>query len=165
MPIDLQSFCANPRELRLWMHTPFRIGAWVYATNGHYLVRVPANDQPMGEGNYPSNLQAIFDKAFTDAEFLVMPEFAKAPTCKRCGGSGVDPLPDPDADDDECWECFGRGFQKWMRTRVGDAEYELGYLNKMQTLPQARIFTRGYKEPAAILFDGGQALLMPMIKE
>ena len=165
MAVDLKAFCANPRELRLWMHAPFRIGQWVYATNGHYCVRVPATTEPEATGAYPKNIAALFDRSFADAEFLLLPDFAQAPTCTTCGGSGVNPHPSSEDEDDECWECVGRGFQKWMRTRVGDAEYELGYLNKLQALPQARIATRGHKEPMAVLFDGGQALLMPMTKE
>lgn len=164
--IDMQSFCANrQRELRSWMHAPFRIGQWVYATNGHYCVRVAASDEPEATGPLPKNIAALFDKAFAEAEFLLMPDFSQAPTCETCGGTGVNPKPDEFDDDDECFDCFGRGFQKWVRTKVGDAEFELGYLNKMQALPQARIATRGDREPMAILFDGGQALLMPMTKE
>ena len=164
--IDLQSFCANPQlEMRLWMQAPFRTGKWVYATNGHYCVRVPATTEPEATG-IPKNTAALFDKAFADtaAEFHLLPSFPQAPTCEACGGSGINPTPDPSDEDDECWECIGRGFRKWMRTQVGDAEFELGYLNKMQTLPHARIATHGHKEPMAILFDGGHALLMPMTK-
>ena len=59
-------------------------------------------------------------------------------------------------------EGLGRGFEKWRHTRVGDAEFELGYLNKLATLPNVQIHTRGPYEPMTLRFDGGEALLMPM---
>ena len=120
------------------MHAPFRIGKWLYATNGHYCIRVPATEEPEATGALPKNVGDLFDKAFTNAEFLLMPDFKQAPICTKCGGSGRNKYQKPDdIIDDECLECFGRGFQKWMRTPVGDAVFELGYLNKMQALPQA----------------------------
>ena len=66
-------------------------------------------------------------------------------------------------DADECPTCFGRGFEKWYRTLIGDAEFELGYLNKMATLPNVQIHTRGPSEPMTLRFDGGEALLAPMV--
>ena len=156
---QLQSFCALPSELREYMHKPMRVGAWVYATNGHYCVRVPAGDEPEAVKT-PTNMHALCEK-HAATEFVPMPTFAKAPTCAECNGTGIW-YDDEFLDDDECPYCFGRGFEKWHRTRVGDAEFELGYLNKLATLPNVQIHTRGPYEPMTLRFDGGEALLMPL---
>lgn len=158
--IDLQSFCALPSEPREILHKPFRIGAWVYASNAHYCVRVPATDEPeVAIGKGVRNAADLFAKFAAD-EFEPMPRLARAPTCRTCKGSGVwrDGL-----GEDDCFECLGRGFAKWQRTRIGDADFELGYLNKMATLPNVQIHPRGPVNPMTLRFDGGEALLMPMI--
>ena len=157
---QLQSFCALPSELREYLHKPMRVGAWVYATNGHYCVRVPAGDEPEVVKT-PTNMHALFEK-HAATEFVPMPEFEQAAACDECKGSGLYDYGDGDGYE-ECYACLGRGFEKWRRTRVGDAEFELGYLNKLATLPNVQIHTRGPSEPMTLRFDGGEALLMPML--
>ena len=44
--IDLQRFCANESDPRPYLRAPFKRGSWVYATNGHVCVRVPAATMP-----------------------------------------------------------------------------------------------------------------------
>lgn len=156
---QLQSFCALPSELRECMHKPMRVGAWVYATNGDYCVRVPAGDEPEASQS-PKRMPGLFEE-YAATEFVPMPKLAMAPTCAECDGTGI--WHDDELDvDEECSACLGRGFWKWQRTRIGDAEFELGYLNKMAALPGVAICTRGPSDPMTLRFDGGEALLMPM---
>lgn len=157
---QLQSFCALPSEMRVCMHKPMRVGAWVYATNGHYCVRVPAGDEPEASQS-PKCMPGLFEE-YAATEFVPMPKLAMAPACAECNGTGIwhdDEL----GETDECPACFGRGFEKWYRTLIGDAEFELGYLNKLATLPNVQIHTRGPSEPMTLRFDGGEALLAPMV--
>ena len=44
--IEITKFCANKHEVRTGLHHPYRIGQWVYATNGHMIVRVPSESAP-----------------------------------------------------------------------------------------------------------------------
>ena len=64
----------------------------------------------------------------------------------------------------ECYFCDGRGFQK-ASAELGGKYFELGYLNWLMRLPQLRVRTGDpdkTDEAAAFIFDGGQALLMPL---
>lgn len=157
--IDLQSFCANQWEVRSYLQRPWRDGEWVYATNGHMIVRVPAEAAPDAEArtaSQPKNPPDMFRVALDqEGEFLLMPPLPADIVCSFCNGGGADD------DGDECPECFGTK-HAFTFFALGDAGYSLHYLHRLAVLPQARIRTHGTKAPAAVIFDGGQALVMPM---
>ena len=161
--IDLRPFCANEFEVRIGLHKPWRDGAWVYATNGHMVVRVPANTQdapPRNSATQPKNPPEMFSKFLDgmEGDFLLLPPLPADVVCDFCGGGGA-------ADDgDECPECFGTE-HAFTYFALGDAGYNLHYLHLFSALPQVRIRTQGTKTAAALIFDGGQALLMPMRKK
>ena len=159
--IDLTPFCATRFDHREHLRAPFRHGTWVYATNAHLAVRVPSTSRPdviaiLG----PGNIGDLFAKAFErEGEFLLMPPLPPMPVaCEVCGGSGH-----VDWDDDEaCFECGGTGITR-VAQRLGDSAYSLHYLHLLAALPQVRIRTDGIgpRHAAALIFDGGEAILMP----
>ncbi len=160
--IDLQRFCANVFETRVGLQTPWRDGAWVYATNGHMIVRTPAasvQDAPLRVEGQPRNAPFLFELWFDkpEGDFLVMPPLPQEQQCSFCSGGGSDD------DGDECPRCFGTKYE-WTRFALGDTGFNLHYLHELSTLPQVRIRTNGINA-AALVFDGGQALLMPMAEK
>lgn len=162
--IDLESFCANEWELRTYLQRPWRDGEWVYATNGHMMVRVPADAAPdaaVRAANQPNNPPDMFRKMLDDhqGEFLVMPPLPAETACDSCGGSGTFGLDD---EKEECATCLGTK-HAFTRFALGDVGFNLHYLHQLAGLPQCRIRTHGDKQPAAVVFDGGHALVMPMV--
>ena len=159
--IDLRPFCANKYEIRTGLHKPWRDGAWVYATNGHMMVRVPAEslqDAPLRDAaSQPANAPTMFRTLLENmsGEFLLMPPLPDDLVCDFCDGGGADD------DGDECPECFGTK-HAFTYFALGDSGFNLHYLHLLAALPQARIRTQSEKVAAALIFDGGQALLMPM---
>lgn len=165
--IDLQAFCANHRtDERAYLWNPFQNGPCVYATNGHMIVRIPRDEAPhIGPClKAPSSVGQLFETAFAlEGEFSPLPTPDMLPAnraCLDCDGTGLDPQSD---DDDYCFTCGGLGIMADAQD-IGDAAFKLPYVRLMASLPNARIRTHGPTKPAAILFDGGQALLMPYRK-
>lgn len=92
MTIDLKRFCAKEEDPREYLRAPWRDGAWVYATNGHYLLRVAADTMPdaVPRDKHPDG-GALFRKHLEDRtglDFLVMPPLPKLKPCADCGGKG-----------------------------------------------------------------------------
>ena len=120
MSIDLQRFCASELDLRTYLRTPWLFGEWVYATNGHMAVRVPAADRPdiTVTPEKAPNAAVLFERAFEcDGGFLPMPVVPAAPKCMECDGTGkVRAIKCPDCEDGdfrrgsytyECQNCLG----------------------------------------------------------
>lgn len=90
--IDLQRFCADQRDIRTYLHAPWCHDGWVYATNGHLVVRIPHDG---GEytaaiaGKHP-DVAGMFRKYITErnCEFLVMPPIPEPAQCTHCDGTG-----------------------------------------------------------------------------
>jgi hypothetical protein len=105
MSIDLQRFCADDHDLRAHLRQPFRRGEFVYATNGHVLLRVPVADGYDAAVNdkAPTKLEEMF--ACIDAEPVAwrdMPPVHEVHKCARCGGTGKLCVED-------CESCGGKG--------------------------------------------------------
>ena len=163
--IDLQPFCANEWEPRIGLHTAWRDGAWVYSTNGHMIVRAPAEsvqDAPLRSPDQPKNPPAMFAKWVDDqpGEFLLMPPLPEAVLCPSCDGTGVW-VDDEDGTKDQCLSCYGTK-HAFTRFAMDDTGFNLHYLRLLAALPECRIRTHGKTSPAAVIFNGGQGLLMPM---
>ena len=212
MTINLQRYCANDSDPRGYLWKPWRVGEWVYATNGHLAVRVPTADFPDAAENYkaPQRIAGLFAHAFDGLEapdFSAMPELPKLIKCLACKGTGrLHSIKCPDCDDDgefvhgrntyECKECvddpagpgrlacahgaegskeqaceycLGLGYQSLENghTKIGDADYSAVYLHMLGELPDCRIrpgepaSTVIRPRPAALIFSGGQAILLP----
>ena len=103
--MDLTKFC-RPDDVRDICRRPHTDGEFVYATNGHYAVRVNAadysGDAPLMDDtksmntlhNFFSNIES---KTFTAFPSFIVPELV---TCGVCGGAGTVC---------ECPECLGTG--------------------------------------------------------
>ena len=159
----LTPFLANEWEIRDGLKLPFKVGQWVYATNGHLVVRIPAAAAPaVPERNttQPKNVADLFDKwhAGVEGAFMPIPALPGLEPCQMCNGSGV--IDSGDYGPEQCLNCYGNG-KDWTQFPLGDTGFILLYLHQIAALPQARIRTNGVNA-AAVIFDGGQALLMPM---
>lgn len=212
-PLDLQRFCADENDPREYLQKPWRDGGWVYATNGHLVLRIPDNgapDTPERTDKHPA-VPAMFRKYLEDraCEFLVMPSIPEPNKCTHCGGAGfVWAKNCPDCVDGEfthgdygydckncmrsaagpgkldadkgdkgakrepCAHCDFNGYPLNSNggTQIGTAHYATVYLWTMAQLPECRVcpgdparesYDAPREAPAAFIFDGGQALLMP----
>lgn len=90
--IDITIFCEQGTDPREWMRKPFRDGQWVYATNGHVCVRVPAGSYP-DAAEKPEKFGAarLFVQYIDEGqgEFVLLPDGIKRPDrCRECRGRG-----------------------------------------------------------------------------
>lgn len=91
----------DPRE---WTLKPFRIGFFVYATNAHWAVRLPADGLEADDSiasNIKNKIEAMFEAAPADG-FVPLPKVEDPGACNWCGGHGVGAL-------HECDSCDGKG--------------------------------------------------------
>ncbi len=89
--IDLQRFCANDNDPRPQLRQPWKHGEWVYATNGHVCVRVPAATMPdVAECDKAPAAHNLFTKNLEgrQCEFLLMPKIAPLAKCRGCNATG-----------------------------------------------------------------------------
>ena len=125
----LAMFC-NPESIFIWKDGPFAIGEHVYATNGHWIVRLnpPAGHQyPQADPEWPPTPKA--PGMFTDAaarpwsdDTVAMAGMALPPaaTCPKCKGTGTILWVDCDTCGGRgCIECGGTG--GWVSDNMGEA--------------------------------------------
>lgn len=165
--IDLQQFCSTDR-MRPYLHNPFTIGGFTYATNGHVCVRVaPIDGVAKQDKPDPGKL---FTQYFKDeprgALEVAMPEIVEDwQECGYCGGSGKE-HDCPDCTCGECTDCDGKGKIKESLTvtiSIGNATYDGKYVKQLLDLPGLRFPVSPPKEGAAgFVFAGGEGLLMPL---
>ena len=95
--MDLQIFCRSDMDK---LNKPFRMGAFVYASDGKIAVRVPAESMPDVQENpdAPNAASLEFDGG---ADFIPLPACASSPVpCIECGGTGIQT---------KCRKCAGTG--------------------------------------------------------
>jgi len=110
MTINLKPFCANVTDPREYLRAPFKVGEWVYATNGHMAIRVKADNFPdMGEvadhkAKVPKAIGGLFERALKKAggAFQAMPASPPLKPCRDCRGCGEWPAV-------QCDDCDGEG--------------------------------------------------------
>lgn len=95
---DLQKYCDRPDRENI--ATPFSIGDFTYATNGHVIVRVPRLSDVPERGNAPK-AEELFSK-MEIGEYFPIPYVPaeKKENCPECEGLGYYT---------ECPECEGSG--------------------------------------------------------
>ncbi|MRR49342.1 MAG: hypothetical protein EG825_00255 [Rhodocyclaceae bacterium] len=164
----LSLFVASKIDHREFMQHPILRGEFIYATNGHVAVRVPASNGIASTvcDDKIKDMQSLFDKARSDVFLPTFPELPEANKCAVCNGSGiVYPCPSCDGEgefeykwhDYECKECGGYGQvddgdedQKetceycagsghaQQPVKVKDFIFDRRYLSKIKDLPGVR---------------------------
>lgn len=95
---------ASRSDIREWMLRPFRLNGYVYASNGHWIVRLPddasIDADPVGE-HHPKKLESMFAEAASEG-FKPLPEMKKPDACNTCEGKGT-------GTEKKCHSCDGKG--------------------------------------------------------
>lgn len=167
--IDLKQFCGT-NDLRSYLHAPFTIGEFTYATDGNCAVRVPRQEDAASK---PQQLTA-------EKVEVVFANFDKASFAPLRHGPLPD-LPDPYETECDCYEghehncpdcecvceaCNGSGTvmeTKRVSTTVRGGIFNLRYVKMMLALPNVEVMTnrRGELTPLWFRFDGGVGAIMP----
>jgi hypothetical protein len=119
---EILNLCCSTDPYRRNIHRPWRAGEWVYATDGHVLVRVPVGLAPeVGPWVCPENATKLEDRPpnapgldryleYAPAAWLPMPSLPaqKMETCDICEGLGRYVI---------CADCDGSGAVEWRRGR------------------------------------------------
>lgn len=180
-PLDLQQFCGDPKsETRSWVLSPFRIGEFVYATDGVMLVRVDkgvaAAEELPDTVKYKAKLIARIEGYFARVNnfgfsscVATLPPRARPVECFDCRGRGhKHDCPDCTC---ECDGCDGDGLNDpEARTTVDFAGtiLALSYVRKMLALPRVEVAIGSANsetaQPFFFRFAGGEGALMPCTK-
>lgn len=101
---EILAMFASKTDPREWTLKPFQIGSFVYATNGHWAVRLPADSLEADDSitsNIKNKIEAMFDSAQVDG-FVPLPKVEDPGACDYCNGYGV-------GVSHECDSCDGKG--------------------------------------------------------
>jgi hypothetical protein len=165
--IDLQQFCSKD-PMRAYLHKPFSRGRFTYATDGRIAVRVPRlAEVPEQEKPDPEKLfEQYFKEEPRGTIEVAMPEIKDDwQDCRECDGAGKE-HDCPDCTCGECEDCGGKGRINRAPTvtiSIGAATYDARYVKQVLAMPGVRFPASPPKDSAAgFIFEGGEALLMPM---
>jgi hypothetical protein len=177
--INLQPFCLDDEsDRREYLKSPFTQGGFTYATDGRFLVRVPAIN---GIGPMVGNTIAVEKvipgiddvDTFRSLAGIQLP----APTrpdqeeirCTSCGGRGTEhSCPDCEC---ECEDCGGSGkATRKLRVSVDlfGLTFDVAYVRKLLMLPDVEVAPQtalaggGYPGPMFFRFTGGRGAVMPL---
>lgn len=164
--INLNSFCSTDPE-RPYLHKPWSVGKFSYATNGHIAIKVPRRDD-VPENDKAPDLQGTLDKIDWSQPFAPAPAFdvplGWMTECTRCDGRGTEhDCPDCACG---CVKCRGTG-------QVSDDENQtIGMDGVALALRYARIIFAlpglmlpvevKPTDPVPFKCDGGEGAWMPM---
>lgn len=176
MSLDLKRFCATAQDdYRKWLHTPFSIGEFTYATDGAIMIRVPlVAEWPAPENRKLDVHCADLFKSLGEVTFI-SPLPATTPSdvetseeveCEACDGRGHDhECPDCTC---TCDNCGGSGNEKKVdkiSTVFHGNIYRLKYVREILALPGIEIAPDSVNEPKRVpllfRFDSGAGVLMP----
>ena len=151
---DLMKFCGGKNQVML--ATPFSIGEFTYATNGHILVRVPrlADIPERTDAPPPAKVEEVFNHYKGDYQPIPAVGPIKTKSCPVCKGTGKVQT---------CPECDGTG--KIVKTESVDAagrKYDKKYLLMLKKLPGCKLAVGKELDPAHFIFDDGDGVIMPM---
>lgn len=161
--LDLKPFCSTKEHVRE-IREPFPRGEFVYATNGHIMVRVPRQGD-MAEVERAPHAEKLFDKTpllpLSPFPVLTIPP-AKKVECANCGG-GTESIHDCPDCNCVCTICGGAGEVEVQTTcEVNGAIFDTKYVRLIQTLPGVLFPTSPAKlEGNRFTFEGGEGMLMP----
>lgn len=156
----LRSFCAPKGENREYLQRPFRIGEYVYASDGKIMVRVLAEGvdaEPYEKAHAAPRLFAYHAKPA--GAFKPMREFPAPRPCPTCKGKrffdfGID-------GEELCAVCDGTGYE-FERWNVCGAWFQVAYLHR---IPVGSVIAAqpDNKSPLVFKGDGYEGLLMPLL--
>ena len=165
--IDLHRFCGGAFEPRKWLRGPWREDRWVYYSDGCVVVReqhIATKHEGVPVMSVGGRGAGLFAKHFDqDVAFVLLPEVPAPDECPDCSGKGgIEHW-------GKCLMCCGRGELARSINRFG-MWWDGVYLHRIGQLPAVRgrwIDNGNAAKPRAmeLLFDGGQALLMPRTAE
>lgn len=159
--IDLSQFTGFPGEIRPYLCNPIRVDGYLYATNGHLMVRIEDDGRDVPEtdfnptGAWPKEWPVQWHRITDD-----VPEGNKE-VCNWCGGNGR-------SEGEICDECYGRGvFQEHFSVSLLGAVCSSVYLKQLNDLPGAAwgVLPRSGEGPDSLFCaqgDGWRAVLMPL---
>lgn len=87
--IDLQSFCERPEGMRYYLQAPFNHRGYLYASNGHILVRIPAPEH--ADTVSPHKPAETSVKMFAELQvgsYAAIPPLQVPRLCRHCKGAG-----------------------------------------------------------------------------
>lgn len=116
MNIDLKRFCTPKEKAGRYpeLAAPFRVGGYVYATNGFAVIRMPASSMPdaspAGDKSTAQDLIHNLRHLKLNGEFLPLSEdrIQDGQGCDACGGSGRQDAEFEEMED-VCDACDGTG--------------------------------------------------------
>lgn len=157
----LMRLCADERADRAWLHKPWQEGKWACYSDVRVIARMRYSEA--AHAGIPKQDGFRAERLFKDRfgpgdEFQRLPKARKPSACMACDGKRH-------FDGDECFQCGGTGYAN-EAVPMFDQLWSSGYLWLLAKLPAPRV--RAPKNPDGatflpmeVLFDGGQALLMP----
>ncbi len=164
--IDLQKFCSETRKS---IARPWSRGEYSYATNGHVIIRVPAQpDVPENTFAPDAERPSIFGGfSCSGKESFPIPDLPtpKWAACDECLGESR-------AAREQCEECGGTGkVRDHQNVEIGGMFFADVYLELIKDLPGLKFYPVKYEwitggihrpDPSPFTFDGGDGLLMPV---
>lgn len=126
-PSEILAMFVAKTDSREYLLKPWRLGGFVYASNGHWIARVPVEGIEAGDitDKHPKNVEAMFEAAPTEG-FKALPKVRHPGLCNHCGGFGVGAI-------HKCASCNGTGefeHESWTYTcQACDGEGETFHLN------------------------------------
>lgn len=128
--LNLQQFCSRSDDERKHLHQPWPQQGWMYAANGHIMIRVPSAEHAAATATHgAASAPAMFDAA-GKANYIELPSFAAPARCDCCAGVGqylkID-CPDCDGKGEfthgthlyDCQRCLGDGIIRAAEGEVG----------------------------------------------
>lgn len=161
--LDLKPFCSTKEHVRE-IREPFPRGDFLYATNGHIMVRVPRPADAVEVERAP-HAEKLWDKTplleLAPLPAMTLPAVKKV-DCASCGG-GTESIHDCPNCNCECDTCGDQGEIEVQTTcEVNGTIFDTKYVRLIQTLPGVMFPTSPPKDVGAkFTFDGGEGMVMP----
>jgi hypothetical protein len=161
--IDLARFCSKDPQ-HIYLHQPWSRDGFTWASNGHFLVRIPKLDK-IGDNPRAPNCNKLFTRIADQLSLSPLPSIPALPEskedCDACDGRGTEHgCPNCAC---ECTECGGSG-EKLTQTSItiNNAIYNAAYIAEICRLPGVRFSNAPpISSPARFVFDGGEGAIMP----
>lgn len=119
--INLEPFCSKRSDSREYLHAPWYVDGWVYATNGHVLVRVTpglcagAREKPNLVPDAPKMFKDWAGEGREGLEFRPLPSVAdlliKCPQCNGAGSLSAIRCPSCKGSKEGSFEHFGHWYE------------------------------------------------------